>query len=128
MQKAIEKGKISFFTDLYAWQKGHTLVLGIYVAAKTFPVSEQFGLTSQVKRAAISITSNIAEGYSRRTKADKIHFYHLALGSCTEVQNQLIAARDLVYLGVSEFEKLYALSIEVHKLLNGLIKSLKVGP
>ncbi|SRR6266404_5896659 len=117
--------KITSFTDLIAWQKGHALVLEIYKATNNFPASEQFSLTTQLNRAAVSITSNIAEGFSRRTKAEKIHFYHVALGSTTEAQNQLIVARDIGYLSSDEFEKLNLLSIEVNKLLNGLIKSLK---
>jgi four helix bundle protein len=125
MQQAVEKQKIASFTQLIAWQKAHALVVDVYKATDQFPAVEQFGLTSQIKRAVISITSNIAEGFSRQTKPDKIHFYHIALGSCTEVQNQLMAARDLEFLSVSEFKNLADLSVEVHKILNGLIKSLK---
>lgn len=117
--------KITSFTKLKAWQKGHVLLLGIYKNTETFPNSEQFGLTNQVRRAALSITSNIAEGFSRRTQADKAHFYSMALGSCTEVQNQLIASRDLQYLHSSKFKELAELSIEVHKLINGLIKAVR---
>ena len=118
--------KITSFTDLNAWQRGHDLVLGVYESTGSFPSSEQFGLSSQIKRAVVSITSNIAEGFSRRTLADKTHFYYMALGSCTEVQNQLLIAKDLKFLEKDLFKKLADLSIEVHKLLNGLIKSLKV--
>jgi four helix bundle protein len=119
--------KISSFTQLKAWQKGHALVLDVYDATNSFPQSEQFGLTAQIKRAVLSVTSNIAEGFSRQTKSDKIHFYHMALGSSTEVQNQLLAARDLGFLSKQQFAALADLSIEVNKLLNGLIKSLKAG-
>jgi four helix bundle protein len=121
------KDKITSFTHLNAWQKGHTLVLGIYKATETFPTTEQFGLTSQIRRAVVSITSNIAEGFSRRTIADKIHFYHMALGSSTEVQNHLIIARDLKLMPVENFKPLAELSIDVNKLTNGLIKSMKVA-
>ena len=121
------RAKIASFTDLIAWQKGHLLVLEIYKATNEFPSSERFGLTAQLNRAAISITSNIAEGFSRQTKADKIHFYHVALGSTTEVQNQTIIAKDLDYLSLDDFKKLDLLSIEVNKLLNGLIKSIRVN-
>ena len=113
------------FTDLIAWQKGHELVLGIYKVTENFPNSEQFGLTSQIRRAVVSITSNIAEGFSRRTNADKIHFYHMSLGSCTEVQNQMLIAKDLSFIKNSSFDKLSDQSVQVHKLLNGLIKSIK---
>lgn len=119
--------KITSFTKLVAWEKAHSMVLRVYKSADSFPASEQFGLTAQIKRAVLSITSNIAEGFSRQTKNDKIHFYHIALGSCTEVQNQLIAARDLGFLSKEEFKGLAELSIEAHKLLNGLIKSLRIA-
>lgn len=121
------KGKITSFTQLIAWQKAHALVLNVYQATEKFPNSEQFGLTSQIRRAVISITSNIAEGFSRRSLADKSHFYSMALGSCTEVQNQLIAARDLEFMTGNTFKPLADLSIEVNKLINGLMKSLRVA-
>jgi four helix bundle protein len=117
--------KITSFTQLVAWQKAHTLVLGVYKATEKFPPSEQFGLTNQIRRAAVSVTSNIAEGFSRQTAADKIHFYHMALGSCTEVQNQLILSRDLSYMANGKFTGLADLSVEAHKLLNGLIKAVR---
>ena len=117
--------KITSFTHLTAWQKAHSLVLAVYKASQDFPSNEQFGLASQIKRAVVSITSNIAEGFSRKTKADKTHFYHMSLGSCSEVQNQLLVAKDLQFITSEEFNKLANLSVEVHKLLNGLIKSLK---
>ncbi len=123
----MEKAKITTFTDLNAWQKGHELVLGVYKSAEDFPANEQFGLSSQIKRAVVSVTSNIAEGFSRKTSTDKTHFYHMALGSCTEVQNQLLVARDLHFIDKEKFMQLAELSISVHKLLNGLIKSLKVS-
>lgn len=121
----METPKITSFTKLNAWKKAHVLVLAVYKVTGHFPGSEQFGLTSQLKRAVISITSNIAEGFNRQTKPDKIHFYHMALGSCSEVQNQLIAARDLKFIKSADFQYLASLSVEVHKLLNGLIKALK---
>jgi four helix bundle protein len=122
----MEQGKkITSFTQLTAWQKGHELVLGVYKVTKNFPSSEQFGLTSQIRRAVVSVTSNIAEGFSRQTLADKSHFYSMALGSSTEVQNQLLIARDLQFLPQNDFGRLADLSIEVNKLTNGLIKSLR---
>jgi four helix bundle protein len=120
---SIGREKISSFTQLNAWRKAHELVLKTYSICDSFPVSEQYGLTSQLKRAVVSITSNIAEGFSRRTRSDKIHFFHMALGSSTEVQNQILIARDLKYLPSSKFDKLASLSIEVNKLINGLIKT-----
>jgi four helix bundle protein len=117
--------KIRNFTDLIAWQKGHELVLGVYELTKEFPDCEKFGLTNQIQRATVSITSNIAEGFSRGTDKDKIQFYRMAQGSVTEVQNQLIIARDLQYVEMAKFSKVHELSIIVSKLINGMIKKLK---
>ncbi len=114
--------KIQAFSDLLAWQRGHELVLGVYKATKLFPKVEQYGLTSQLTRAVVSITSNIAEGFSRSSAADKAHFYVMAQGSLTEVQNQLIIARDLAYLENVLFVELEDVSVLTHKLLTGLIK------
>jgi four helix bundle protein len=118
-------GQIKKLTDLRAWQEGHILVVNVYRATDSFPKNEQFGLTSQIRRAVISITSNIAEGLSRQTRADKIHFYIMAHGSATEVQNQLLAARDIGYLNKETFIDLANQSVIVHKIITGLIKSLK---
>lgn len=115
--------KIQSFTDLNAWQEGHKLVLQVYKATDRFPVKEQFALMSQMRRCAISITSNIAEGFSRQGKKEKIQFYYMARGSLTELQNQLLVAKDVNYLSKEEFLKIAEISVSVHKLLNGLIKS-----
>lgn len=119
------KTKIHSFTDLLAWKKAHQFVLKIYNMVLTFPKEETYGLSSQLKRAVISITSNIAEGFSRRTSKDKIQFYYIALSSLTEVQNQLIIARDLKLIKNDSFHELAAMSIEISKLINSLIKNLK---
>src|SRR3990167_241538 len=81
--------KIQVFTDLNVWREAHKLVLEIYKLTQKFPEGEKFGLTIQLRRAAISITSNIAEGFSRKTDKEKIQFYRMSLGSLMEVQNQL---------------------------------------
>jgi four helix bundle protein len=85
----MKNGKIRSFTDLDAWKKGHELVLMVYKITKSFPNEEVFGLTIQMRRSAVSSTSNIAEGFSRHTHKEKIQFYSIALGSVTELQNQL---------------------------------------
>jgi four helix bundle protein len=115
------KTKINTFEDLIAWQQAHTLVLMVYKAAEEFPKKELFGLSNQITRAAVSITSNIAEGFSRAGRKEKAQFYYMSLGSLTEVQNQLIIARDLKYL--NSFNEIYQQAIRVHKLISGLIKS-----
>ncbi|MFA5991157.1 MAG: four helix bundle protein [Candidatus Doudnabacteria bacterium] len=115
--------KIRTFTQLIVWQKGHGLVLEIYKITKNFPKEELFGLTSQLRRAIVSITSNIAEGFSRASYKDKAHFYNMALGSLTEVQNQLLIGRDLGYIKSEEFKQLADQTIEVQKMLTVLIKN-----
>ena len=117
--------KIHSFTDLYAWKEGHKLVIMIYKATRKFPREEVFGLTNQLRRAVISITSNIAEGFSRRSPREKIQFYYQALDSLTEVQNQLLASKDIEMLAPDVFTPMADQTISVSKLLNGLIKKVK---
>ena len=117
--------KIKSFTDLIAWKKGHQLVISVYKITDNFPQKEIFALTNQMCRCAISITSNIAEGFSRKGAKEKIQFYHMSLGSLTELQNQLLIAKDINYLPRNEFTKLANQTVEVSKLTNGLIRSLK---
>jgi four helix bundle protein len=118
-----EKKKIQSFTDLETWKESHKLVIMIYQISKKFPKEELFALTSQIRRAAISITSNIAEGFSRNTLKDKTQFYCISLGSLTEIQSQLMIARDLKYISLNDFEQLVDQSVRVQKLIKGLSKS-----
>lgn len=101
-----EKQKIKSFTDLDAWKEGHKLVLDIYKITKDFPKEEQFGLTIQLRRAGVSFTSNIAEGFSRNSYKEKLQFYSTALGSLTEIQNQLLVAKDIGYITRENFNKI----------------------
>jgi four helix bundle protein len=121
-----ENTKIYTFTDLMAWKESHKLVLEVYAAVDKFPKKETYILTSQLLRAVISVSSNISEGFSRRTRKEKIQFYSTALGSLTEVQNQLIISKDLHYLAQDFFDEMYNRSIVVHKLVNGLIRTAKL--
>ena len=116
---------IRHFTDLNAWQKNHQLILEVYKLTKNFPKEEIFGLTNQLRRAASSITANIAEGYGRYHYNDKNRFYFIARGSSLEVQNHLLLARDLGYIKEQEFSLIKVLSFEGYKLICGLIKSLE---
>ena len=86
------------FSDLEAWQQAHQIALAVYKITQKYPRDEIFGLTSQSRRSATSIGANIAEGFSRNTKKDKVHFYAMARGSLTELQNHIILARDLGYV------------------------------
>lgn len=119
----MNKGKIKSFTDLDAWKEGHKLVLIIYKITKRFPKDELFGLVSQMRRCVVSITSNIAEGFSRQSYREKLQFYSIALGSVTELQNQLIIVRDVKYIKKEKFQEISKQTIRVHKIVNGLIKS-----
>lgn len=115
--------RIKNFTELKTWQFGHQIVLEVYFLTKFFPREERFGLTNQLRRAAVSVTSNIAEGFSRATSKDKSHFYTIALGSLTEVQNQLIIARDLGYIAESTFVEITVRIVETIRMTQGLVKS-----
>lgn len=115
--------KIRSFTDLNVWKEAHKLVIMIYKATKQFPKDELFGLTNQIRRAVVSITSNIAEGFSRNTFKDKTQFYSIALGSLTETQNQLLVARDVGYMDNILFKEIGNQTVIVSKLCNGLLKS-----
>jgi len=112
--------KIKSFTDLNAHKEAHKLVLLIYKITKEFPKEERFCLIDQIRRAAVSIVSNIAEGFSRNTVKDKCQFYSLALGSLSELQSQLLIARDLKYLTNQIFNQIAQQSIIVRKLISGL--------
>ena len=114
--------KIKSFTDLNAWKEGHKLVLMIYKQTDSFPSKEKYSLIGQMRRAAVSITSNIAEGFGRITNKDKCQFYSIAQGSLTELQNQLIIARDIKYLKNDDFQTMVEQTITVSKLINGLKK------
>jgi len=120
-----ESGKIKSFMDLDAWKEGHTLVLDIYKITKRFPKEEIFGLISQMRRCVVSITSNIAEGFSRQSYKEKLQFYSIAQGSVTELQNQLLISKDVNYITENEFQNISEQAIKVHKIINGLIRHSK---
>lgn len=113
------------FKDILAWQEAYALTLEVYTLTKQFPRQEEFGLTSQIKRATVSITSNIAEGFGRRGVKEKDSFYAIAHGSLTEVENQLIIALGVGYITDSEFATIEKRIIQTHKLLYGLRKANK---
>ncbi len=121
----LENKKIKSFTDLQVWREAHKLVLLVYKITKEFPKEELFSLINQMRRAVVSITSNIAEGFSRQSFKEKLRFYYMALGSLTELQNQLLIAKDLDYLKQKEFDETVEQVINVHKLLNAFIAKTK---
>jgi len=118
--------KIQKFTDLIVWQEGHKLVLMIYKETKSFPQEEKYGLVDQMRRAVVSITSNIAEGFSKRSAKEKCHFYNTAKASITELQNQLLIAKDVGYLSKESFKRIAEQSVTVDKTLNGLLRATRL--
>ena len=112
------------YRDLVAWKRSMALVLEVYRLTQSFPKIETYGLTSQLRRAAVSIPSNIAEGQARLTTGEFKHFLGNARGSLKEVETQILISTDPGYLRTEECEKLLAATTELGKILNGLIASL----
>jgi len=112
------------FKDLIAWQKGMKLAQSIYVFTRAFPYQERFGLTSQSRRAAVSIPCNIAEGFGRSSKADMMHFLDMAVGSANELETLLLLAHQLDIGDRGEVNGLVGATDEVRRITKGLIKSL----
>jgi four helix bundle protein len=115
------------YQDLVVWQKARAFVVEIYRTTKQFPKAENYELTSQLRRAAPSVVSNIAEGQGRLTKGEFCHFLGQARGSLLELETQLAIALDLGYPAEDEYKKLRERSFEVRRLLSGLIKSIGVS-
>ncbi len=113
------------FKDLVAWQKAMDLVEIVYRLTKLFPVDERFGLTSQLRRAAVSIPSNIAEGQGRNSISEFGRFLSIAYASLREVETQLLIAVRLEYVSQSDFQPVQELCDETGRILNGLMNSLK---
>ena len=105
------------FEDVVAWQKAHAFVVCVYKTTRDFPDDERFGLSSQFRRAAVSIEANIAEGYKKLSKADKLRFFNISQGSIEECRNYILLARDLEYVTVSQFEELYIRLEDASKML-----------
>ena len=112
------------FEQLVVWQKGHEYVLSIYVITKKFPKDEFFCLTNQFRRAAISITANIAEGFAKQSPKDKLRFYNIAQGSLEETRNFALLACDLNYISKQERDDLSSQASIVSAMLNRYCQSL----
>jgi four helix bundle protein len=113
------------YKALKVWQKSYQLCLGIYKVTNTFPKNEDFGLTSQMRRAALSIPSNIAEGYGRKTTLEYLRSLYIAYGSTCELETQLLLSGDLGYLNKENLSELQRDIGEVERMLKALIKSLE---
>lgn len=105
------------FEEVVAWQKAHAFVVSVYKITCKFPEEERFGLTSQFRRAAVSIEANIAEGYKKLSKADKLRFFNISQGSIEECRDYLLLSRDLEYITETQFDELYVKLEDASRLL-----------
>ena len=121
----VTSGEIRHYRDLLAWQKAITWVQAIYEATHAWPSDERFGLTSQVRRAAVSVPSNIAEGCARRSTADFVRFLSIARASLAEAETQVIIAGRLGYVGPDAEAALLQAADEISRMLAGLIAKLE---
>lgn len=119
------KMKIERFEDLKVWQSSRALVKSVYEITKGSKLSKDFGLAGQIQRSAVSVLSNIAEGFERKSKKEFLNFLFMAKGSCGELRSQLYIALDLEYIDTPTFKKNYDLAEEVSKSLGGFIKYLQ---
>ena len=113
------------YKDLLVWQKGYKLCCMIYKETRIFPKDEQYILVPQIRRAAVSIPSNTAEGYGRKTTKEYIQFLYIAYGSLCELETQILLANDLGYLSADKFKDIQAAIEEVERMLKALIRSLE---
>lgn len=116
--------KVRNYTELFAWQRAMDLVLATYQATKSFPVEELYALTKQLRRAVVSIPSNIAEGQGRRSTKEFLHHLSIAYGSLSETETQILIAERLRYLPKERSEELIGMCGEVGRIINGLARSL----
>jgi four helix bundle protein len=113
------------YRELIVWQKSYQSCLEIYRITKDFPKEEKYGLTSQIRRAAVSVPSNIAEGYGRKTTPDYVRSLYVAYGSNCELETQILLSRDLLYINKEDSKKIQENIEEVERMLKALIKSLE---
>ena len=126
MEVIEDKGRVfepsKNFTDLIVWQKAHEFVLETYKVTRDFPMEERFALCTQFQRAAVSIPANIAEGYKKLSKADKLRFLNISQGSLEECRYYIILSRDLSYINNNTYNELIRSLEETSKLLNSYIR------
>jgi four helix bundle protein len=113
------------FRELIVWQKAMDLIVDIYKTSAKFLTEERYGITSQIRRAIVSVPSNIAEGFGRKTTPDFIHFLHISRGSLYEFQTQTEACLRLSFITKNEADELFVKAKEIEKMINSLIISLK---
>ncbi len=113
------------YRDLQVWAKAHKLTLDLYRLSQTFPREEIYGLTSQLRRAAVSIGANLAEGCGRRTSTELARFVRIAMGSASELDYHLLISKDLGYLNANDFTRTAAALTEVRKMLTSFLSSVE---
>ncbi len=120
----MDNPKLKSYRDLIVWQKSVNFVTQIYVVTRDFPREELYGLTAQIRRSAVSVPSNIAEGYGRNSRNDYARFLQIANGSLYEIQTQLEISLNLSYLSESRFNEIYEQSREIERMLSSLIRKI----
>jgi four helix bundle protein len=114
------------FKQLKVWEKAHQFTLRVYKITNNFPDNERYGLISQIRRAAASVPTNIAEGYGRSGQSERSHFLNIAIGSANEVEYQLILSKDLGYISEAEYSRCDEDIREIRKMLASLYKKIKM--
>jgi four helix bundle protein len=125
--KAISDGKIRTHKDLVAWQKAVDLVVDVYSITKSFPKDEIYGLVSQIRRAAVSIPANIAEGAARQTKKEFQQYLHIAMGSLAELETHFIIATHLLYCDNKQENAILLKLDEIRRMLSGLLRHCRIS-
>jgi four helix bundle protein len=113
------------FKKLKVWQKSHTLAVAVYECTRAFPKEELYGLTSQMRRASVSISANISEGCGRDTANEYLHFLQIAKGSASELENYLLLCNAIGFLSTKETDRLQSLLTEIQKMLFAMLKNLR---
>jgi len=113
------------YRDLQVWSKAHHLTLELYRISRQFPREETYGITSQLRRAAVSIGANLAEGCGRRTSSELARFVRIAMGSASELDYHLLLSRDLGFMAANEFTRASSALIEVRKMLTSFLNSVE---
>ena len=122
----MEQQQQNGYRSLVVWQKADELAFQVYLITKNFPKEEMFSLTSQMRRASLSVPANIVEGYGRNSQKEKFNFYNIAKGSLTEIEYYIDFSFRLKYINQDSYIKLVGLRNDIGRLLNGLMKSIKL--
>ena len=125
LRRVVRGAEVQDYRKLKVWEKAHALTLVVYKVSRGFPREETYGLTSQIRRCAVSVPSNIVEGCGRGSNPELMKFLHYALGSANELEYQLLLARDLEYVSAEAHTPLAASALEIKRMLAALIVTIK---